>query len=58
MEQYSRTNDFEIHGIPLKTNENILKLNKEVGKALDKSITVNIINICHRLEKKPNNSIS
>lgn len=58
MEQYSRLNAVEIHGIPIQPNENIVGVVKEVGKALDMEVTDNMIDACHRLGRKngPNNS--
>lgn len=54
LEQYSRNNCLEIHGIPQETNENTLNIVKEVGLALDINITEEMIDSCHRLGRKPN----
>lgn len=58
LEQYSRTNAVEIHGVPFQNNEDVLSVVKEVGKALDMNITDTMIDACHRLGRKPgpNNS--
>jgi protein-arginine kinase activator protein McsA len=42
MEQYSRSNAVEIHGIPIQPNEDVVNVVKEVGKALDMVITDNM----------------
>jgi hypothetical protein len=49
IEQYSRVNSLEIHGIPLDKNENVLTVVKQVGKALDLEITDAMVDACHRL---------
>lgn len=58
MEQYSRANAVEIHGIPVKLTEDVVSIVEEVGKALDVPITPSMIDACHRLGKGngPNNS--
>lgn len=53
MEQYSRVNALEIHGLPLGKNEDVLSVVKEVGKALDMNIVDTMIDACHRLGKEP-----
>lgn len=53
MEQYSRVNAVEIHGIPVAQNEDVLNVVKEVGKALDMNIVDTMVDACHRLGKKP-----
>ncbi|XP_046686224.1 uncharacterized protein LOC124371900 [Homalodisca vitripennis] len=57
MEQYSRSNCVEIHGIPEEKTENVVSVVKEVGKALDMPITDSMIDACHRLGRRsgPNN---
>lgn len=52
MEQYSRSNAVEIHGIPMERNEDVLSVVKEVGRALDMNIAGEMIDACHRLGKK------
>lgn len=54
VEQYSRSNSVEIHGIPVETNENVLNIVKEVGKALDLNISDSMVDACHRLGNKQN----
>lgn len=56
LEQYSRTNALEIHGVPQEANENVIEIVKEVGRALDITIADNMIDACHRLGKRQNNS--
>lgn len=58
MEQYSRINSLEIHGIPQTPNENVLTVVKEVGKALDLEITDAMVDVCHRLGRSSNASSS
>lgn len=53
MEQYSRLNAVEIHGIPIQPGEDVIGVVKEVGKALDMEVTDNMIDACHRLGNKP-----
>lgn len=52
MEQYSRANAVEIHGVPIQTNENVVSVVKEVGKALDMEVTDDMLDACHRLGNK------
>lgn len=52
MEQYSRSNMVEIHGVPTEENEDILNVVKKVGVALDMNIENSMVDICHRLGKK------
>jgi len=54
MEQYSRSNAVEIHGIPQQPHEDCVSLVQSVGKALDMPITKEMIDACHRLGKKDN----
>lgn len=56
MEQYSRSNAIEIHGIPQEKTEDVVAVVKEVGKALDFNISDSMIDACHRLGRKPNSS--
>lgn len=51
MEQYSRANAVEIHGIPMKPNEDVMNIVEDVGRALDVKITPSMIDACHRLGK-------
>ncbi|XP_046685594.1 uncharacterized protein LOC124371301 [Homalodisca vitripennis] len=54
MEQYSRGNCLEIHGIPQEPNEDVLTVVKDVGKALDIDVSDSMIDTCHRLGKREN----
>lgn len=56
LEQYSRSNQIEIHGIQREAGENVLDVVKEVGKALDIEILDSMIDTCHRLGNRQNNS--
>lgn len=53
MEQYSRLNAVEIHGVPEGKNEDVVEVVKEVGKGLDMTITDSMIDACHRLGRRP-----
>lgn len=52
MEQYSRSNCVEIHGLPQQPNENVLDVVKQVGRALDMDVSDNMVDACHRLGKR------
>jgi hypothetical protein len=52
MEQYSRRNCLEIHGIPVQPNENVMEVVKSVGQALDFPINDMMVDACHRLHFK------
>lgn len=54
LEQYSRANCVEIQGIPLAPAENVLGILKDIGKALDMTITDTMVDACHRLGAKQN----
>lgn len=54
VEQYSRSNSLEIHGIPMEKNESVLNIVKEVGRALDLDISDTMVDACHRLGNKQN----
>lgn len=56
MEQYSRLNCVEIHGIPEQKNEDVVSVVKEVGKALDMNISDSMIDACHRLGRRTGTS--
>lgn len=49
MEQYSRSNCVEIHGVPFSPSEDVVSIVKEVGKAMDMSVSDGMIDACHRL---------
>lgn len=52
IEQYSRRDTFEIHGVPVERGEQIVEVVKTVGKALDMNIDENMISACHRLRTR------
>lgn len=49
IEQYSRRDTIEIHGIPAEKGEQVLEVVKSVGKALDINIEDSMVSACHRL---------
>ncbi|XP_054259306.1 uncharacterized protein LOC128984047 [Macrosteles quadrilineatus] len=53
MEQYSRINAVEIHGVPQQPNEDVIGVVKAVGRALDMEVNDTMIDACHRLGNKP-----
>jgi hypothetical protein len=53
MEQYSRLNALEIHGVPQQPNEDVVEVVKAVGRALDMEVNDAMIDACHRLGNKP-----
>ncbi|KAG8245609.1 hypothetical protein J6590_108458 [Homalodisca vitripennis] len=53
MEQYSRKNCLEIHGVPA-SDEDVLTKVKNVGQALGMDITDQMIDNCHFLGERPN----
>lgn len=52
-EQYSRTNDIEIDGMPEAKLEDVLQVVKDIGRGLDVNITDDMVDVCHRLRKVP-----
>jgi hypothetical protein len=54
MEQYSRRDCVEIHGVPESKNENIQKLFLDVGRAIDFGGGNDVVSSCHRLKKRNN----
>lgn len=58
MEQYSRMNSVEIHGIPQEKNEDVVNIVKDVGKSLNMEISSSMIDACHRMGRRtgPNSS--
>lgn len=52
LEQYSRRDTFEIHGVPVEKGEQVVEVVKLVGRALDLSIDDNMISACHRLRSR------
>lgn len=53
LEQYSRANCVELHGIPATAQEDIFKIISSVGKVVAFNITPAMIDIAHRLRPKP-----
>ncbi|XP_054257563.1 uncharacterized protein LOC128982639 [Macrosteles quadrilineatus] len=51
-EQYIRSNNVEIHGVPEKSNEDVYETVKTVANALGLSIEREAIDVCHRLGKR------
>lgn len=56
IEQYSRSNAVEIHGVPHESTEDVVAVVQKVGEALDFNITDSMIDACHRLRRKPGTS--
>ncbi|XP_046680823.1 uncharacterized protein LOC124367765 isoform X2 [Homalodisca vitripennis] len=56
MEQYSRANAIDIQEIPVQPNEDVISVVKEVGKALDLTVTDSMSDACHRLGSKVGHS--
>ncbi|XP_046671022.1 uncharacterized protein LOC124361030 [Homalodisca vitripennis] len=52
LENYSRRNCLEIHGIPEGRGERVSDVVKEVGKALNMNIDEGMIDACHRIGRK------
>ena len=56
LEQYGRRENLELHGIPVKENENTDEIDKEVAKSLDVNLEDYVISPSHRLfDYKPRN---
>lgn len=49
VEQYSRRDTIEIHGVPVQEGEQIIEVVKSVGRALDLNIEDNMISACHAI---------
>jgi hypothetical protein len=58
LQQYSRANTVEIHGVPVSANEDTLQKTIEVGRALNMVIMKDMIDICHRLPVPRNKNTS
>lgn len=52
LEQYSRRDTIEIHGIPAERGEQVMEVVKSVGRALDLPIDESMISACHRLRSR------
>ena len=56
LEQYGRRENLELHGIPVKENENTNEVVKEIAKSLDVNLEDHVISTSHRLfDHKPRN---
>lgn len=53
IEQRSRLNNLEIHGVPVTTNEDPMKIVLSVANLMKAEIKREDVDICHRLPKKP-----
>lgn len=53
IEQYSRLNCVEIHGVPEVRDENVVSTVCAIGRALQFPIDETMIDACHRLRKNP-----
>lgn len=49
LDQYSRRNNLEIQGVPIKAGENILEVLSDIGAAIDCPIAPTDVDISHRL---------
>ncbi|XP_031328528.1 uncharacterized protein LOC116163995 [Photinus pyralis] len=56
LEQYTRRNTIEIHGVPLVKGEDVYGLVQQIGTALSMHIPKNAIDICHRLPTRSSNT--
>lgn len=52
IEQYSRRDTIEIHGVPVQAGEQVIEVVKSVGRALDLTIEDSMISACHRLRSR------
>lgn len=57
LEQYSRINMLEIHGIPVQPQDNPAELIKKVGNALDVNLQDCDIDACHRINTHPTSQL-
>lgn len=56
LQQYSRANNLEIHGLPETKNENVYNIIRDVAKTLDVQHKDSQIDIAHRIPTKAGNS--
>lgn len=56
MEQYSRSNCVEIQGIPYTAAEDVMSIVKDVGKAMDMTVSGDMVDVCHRLGPRQNST--
>lgn len=55
VEQYSRSNCLEIHGVPEERSESVIDVVKKVGRVLNYDVRDEMIDAVHRLAKNPRN---
>ncbi|XP_022201029.2 uncharacterized protein LOC111057869 [Nilaparvata lugens] len=55
-EQYSRSNNIEIHGVPEQGNEDLYETVAGVSAALGHKVSREAIDVCHRLGKRSDNA--
>lgn len=48
-DQYARRNCVEIHGVPESPNENVMNVVQEIGQGLNRPISEDMVDACHRL---------
>ncbi|VEN45376.1 unnamed protein product [Callosobruchus maculatus] len=54
MDQQSRMNNIEIHGVPEKNNENLIEIVKDVGKYVNFEVNIGKIDYVHRVQPNVN----
>lgn len=57
LEQYSRVNMVEIHGVPVKPAENTFTVVQDVGRVLGLEIKDEFIDACHRLKSRSDTQV-
>ena len=56
IDQYSRRQNLEFHGVPQTNNENVINIVVKIGKVLGVDINQNDISTAHRLPQKPHSN--
>ena len=56
IDQYSRRQNLEFHGVPQTSNENVINIVVKIGKVLGVDINQNDISSAHRLPQKPHSN--
>ena len=56
IDQYSRRQNLEFHGVPQTSNENVVDIVVKIDKVLGVNINQNDISTAHRLPQKPNSN--
>ena len=56
IDQYSRRQNLELHGVPQTSNENVVDIVVKIGKVLGVDTNQNDISTAHRLPQKPNSN--